>query len=172
MQNLSTVLNDRSERYTSEPFTWTSLFVIQGLLSQSHLVQSGEWDRGAWRGSSLVAAYVGVWRCVPFMSLSKVFSSWILPSLFFFSPTVYALSLHTQSSVRNFCGKREKIVSRQRMLLKFRVCNGETVLQSAAFLTSPSACRMTAVVFGQGTARHSRFAEPWFLTACLYQSLL
>lgn len=171
MQNLSTVLNERAKRYTSEPFTWTSLFVIQALLSQSQLVQPGEWDRGAWRGSSLVAACVGVWWCVPFLSLSKVFSSWILPSLFF-SPTVYALSLHTQSSVRNLCGKREKIVSRQRMVLKFRVCNRETVLQSAAFLTSPSSCRMTAVVFGQGTARHSRFAEPWFLTACLYQSLL
>lgn len=109
MQNLSTVLNERAKRYTSEPFTWTSFFVIQALLSQSQLVQPGEWDRGAWRGSSLVAAYVGVWWCVPFLSLSKVFSSWILPSLFFFSPTVYALSLHTQSSVRNLCGKKEKI---------------------------------------------------------------
>lgn len=171
MQNLSTVLNDRSERYTSEPFTWTSLFVIQGLLSQSHLVQSGEWDRGAWRGSSLVAAYVGVWRCVPFMSLSKVFSSWILPSLFFFPHSICIEFTHSKQCQEPLWQKRKNL-SRQRTLLKFRVCNRETVLQSAAFLTSPSACRMTAVVFGQGTARHSRFAEPWFLTACLYQSLL
>lgn len=109
MQNLSTVLNDRSERYTSEPFTWTSLFVIQGLLSQSHLVQSGEWDRGAWRGSSLVAAYVGVWRCVPFMSLSKVFSSWILPSLFFFPPQ-YMHWVYTLKAVSGtFVAKEKKL---------------------------------------------------------------